>query len=77
MEKNETIDNLVKLVVKEKKILNPILDISNIEKQLVSGMNYRFDMVLNNGESWKIQIYVDTQNEKQITAFVPLKTFPK
>ena len=33
-----------------KNIPHPILDIVNVEKLLVSGMNCRFDMVLNNGE---------------------------
>ena len=73
MEKNETIENLAKLVVKENNIPHPIRTIVNIEKQLVSGMNYRFVIILDNGEHWTTQIYVNTQNEKQITTFTPIK----
>ena len=73
MEKNETIENLAKLVVKENNIHHPIRTIVNIEKQLVSGMNYRFVIILDNGEHWTTQIYVNTKNEKQITTFTPIK----
>jgi len=73
MEKNETIENLAKLVVKENNIPDPIRTIVNIEKQLVSGMNYRFVIILDNGEHWTTQIYVNTKNEKQITTFTPIK----
>ncbi|MDG1379024.1 MAG: hypothetical protein P8P73_03390 [Flavobacteriaceae bacterium] len=73
MEKNETIENLAKLVVKENNIPHPIRTIVNIEKQLVSGMNYRFVIILDNGEHWTTQIYVNTKNEKQITTFTPIK----
>jgi|TARA_Y100000385_G_scaffold287464_1_gene351780 hypothetical protein len=73
MEKNETIENLAKLVVKENNIPYPIRTIVNIEKQLVSGMNYRFVIILDNGEHWTTQIYVNTKNEKQITTFTPIK----
>ena len=48
MEKNETIENLAKLVVKENNIPHTIRTIVNIEKQLVSGMNYRFVIILDN-----------------------------
>jgi len=73
MEKNETIENLAKLVVKENNIPHPIRTIVNIEKQLVSGMNYRFVIILDNGEHWTTQIYLNTKNEKQITTFTPIK----
>jgi hypothetical protein len=63
------IKELAKFVKKEKEIDASIKEISNVSTQVVSGKNYRFEMTLENREHWMVQVYVNLQNERTITAF--------
>lgn len=65
----ETIVDIANYVKELKKINSPIKEINNAYYQIVSGKNYRFEMVLENGENWMTQVYVNIKGEKSITTF--------
>jgi len=66
---SEKIEVLADYVFNEKNLKSSIKEISNAASQVVSGKNYRFHLLLENGEIWEVQIYVDLQQTKRITEF--------
>ena len=66
---SETVKDLAAYVLAENKVTSPIRDISNVATQVVSGRNYRFQIQLENGELWEVQVYVNIQKERSITTF--------
>lgn len=73
IEVSDEIIALSKFVLSEKKISSPIKEITNCATQVVSGRNYRFDLLLENNERWSTQVYVDLKKNKTITRFELLK----
>lgn len=73
IEVSDEIIALSKFVLSEKKISSPIKEITNCATQVVSGRNYRFDLLLENNERWSTQVYVDLKKNKTITRFDLLK----
>ena len=69
IEVSENVQDLAKYVLSENNIDSPINAITNAASQVVSGKNYRFNMSLNNGENYLVQVYVNIQDEKLITNF--------
>ncbi len=64
---NDTVKDLADFVIADKQITSPIKELSNASTQIVSGKNYKFDMLLENGELWTAQVYVNIQKEKSVT----------
>jgi len=73
IEVSDEIIALSKFVLSEKNITSPIKEITNCATQVVSGKNYRFDLLLENNERWSAQVYIDLKKNKTITRFDPLK----
>jgi hypothetical protein len=72
IEITDTVEELARYVLAEKSIGSPIKGISNASFQVVSGKNYRFQILLENGETWGTQVYVNIHKERSITSFKPL-----
>ena len=68
IEVNDTVKQLADFVIADKQISSPIKELSNASTQVVSGKNYKFDMLLENGETWTTQVYVNIHKEKSITS---------
>ena len=73
IEVSDEIIALSTFVLSEKNIISPVKEITNCATQVVSGRNYRFDILLENNESWSTQVYIDLQKNKTITRFELLK----
>jgi len=73
IEVSDEIIALSTFVLSEKKITSSVKEITNCATQVVSGRNYRFDILLENNESWSTQVYIDLQKNKTITRFELLK----
>ena len=69
IEITDTIEELANYVITLKNIESPIKELSNAASQIVSGKNYRFRMLLENGETWETQVYVNIRKERSITTF--------
>jgi hypothetical protein len=67
IEITDTVKELASYVLAEKNIESPIKELSNAASQVVSGKNYRFQMLLENGETWETQVYVNINKERSIT----------
>lgn len=67
IEISDTVKELASYVLAEKNIESPIKELSNAASQVVSGKNYRFQMLLENGETWETQVYVNISKERSIT----------
>jgi hypothetical protein len=68
IEITDTVKELASYVLAEKNIESPIKELSNAASQVVSGKNYRFQMLLENGETWETQVYVNINKERSITS---------
>ena len=64
---NDTVKDLANFVITDKQITSPLKKLSNASTQIVSGKNYKFDMLLENGELWTAQVYVNIHKEKSVT----------
>ena len=64
---NDTVKDLAYFVIADKQITSPVKELSNASTQIVSGKNYKFDMLLENGELWTAKVYVNIQKEKSVT----------
>jgi|TARA_B110001454_G_scaffold204829_1_gene213932 hypothetical protein len=73
IEVSDEIIALSTFVLSEKNITSSVKEITNCATQVVSGRNYRFDILLENNESWSTQVYIDLQKNKTITRFELLK----
>jgi hypothetical protein len=69
-----TIEKLATYVLTENNVESPIKELSNVSSQVVSGKNYRFQILLENGEKWEAQVYVNIQKERSITTFKQVKS---
>jgi hypothetical protein len=67
IEISDTVKELASYVLAEKNIESPIKALSNASSQVVSGKNYRFQILLENGETWETQVYVNIRKERSIT----------
>jgi hypothetical protein len=67
IEISDTVKELASYVLAEKNIESPIKELSNAASQVVSGKNYRFQMLLENGETWETQVYVNINKERSVT----------
>ena len=63
------IKELASYVLNENNITSPLKEITNASSQIVSGKNYKFDMVLEDGKKYRTKVYVNLQNEKEILDF--------
>jgi DNA-directed RNA polymerase len=68
-----TIEDLATYVMTENNLESPIKELSNISSQIVSGKKYSFQILLENGEQWEAQVYVNIQKERSITALKQIK----
>jgi uncharacterized protein related to proFAR isomerase len=68
IEITDTVKELASYVVTQENIESPIKELSNAASQVVSGKNYRFQMLLENGETWETQVYVNINKERSITS---------
>jgi hypothetical protein len=73
IEITDTVKELASYVLAEKNIESPIKELSNAASQVVSGKNYRFQMLLENGETWETQVYVNISKERSITTLKKIK----
>lgn len=69
IEVDDKIKELATYVVNEKEITSPILAISSVKSQIVSGRNFGFELLLENQERWEVVVYENIKKEKQITKF--------
>ena len=69
MEVTPLITELASYVLSEKNITSPIKEITNLSSQVVSGKNYKFDMLLEDGKKYMTKVYVNLKGEKEITEF--------
>jgi len=69
IEVTDTVKELADYVISENNIKSPINEVFNAASQVVSGKNYRFQILLENDELWEAQVYVNIQKEPSITAF--------
>jgi hypothetical protein len=69
IEVTDTVKNLAEFVIAKNNVTSPIKELSNASTQVVSGKNYKFDMLLENGEEWTAQVYVNIKKENSITTF--------
>ena len=69
MEITPLINELASYVLSENNISSPIKEITNISSQVVSGKNYKFDMLLEDGKKYMTKVYVNLKGEKEITEF--------
>jgi hypothetical protein len=69
IEVTDTVKNLAEYVIAENNVTSPLKELSNASTQVVSGKNYKFDMLLENGEEWTAQVYVNIKKENSITTF--------
>ena len=69
IEVTDTVKDLAKYVLAENNVTSPLKKISNASTQVVSGKNYKFDILLENGEVWTAQVYVNIKKENKITTF--------
>ena len=69
MEVTPLITELASYVLSENNITSPLKEIKNASSQIVSGKNYKFDMVLEDGKKYRTKVYVNLQNEKEILDF--------
>jgi hypothetical protein len=65
----DIIKELALCVLAQNDIKTQIDSITNVSKQIVNGINYRFDVSLNNGNNYTAQVYVNNQGVKQVTEF--------
>ena len=72
VEVNEQIESLAEYALTEKEFDQPIKSISSAKQQVVSGMNYGFDLELMNGDVYQVVIYVDLQGNKQVSKWAKL-----
>jgi hypothetical protein len=68
IEITDTVKELASYVVTQENIESPIKELSNAASQVVSGQNFRFQMLLENGETWETQVYVNINKERSITS---------
>jgi len=69
IEVTDTVKELADYVISENNIKSPINEVFNAASQVVSGKNYRFQILLENDELWEAQVYVNIHKEHSITAF--------
>ena len=69
IEVTDTVKDLADYVIAENNVTSPLKELSNASTQVVSGKNYKFDMLLENGEEWTAQVYVNIKKENSITTF--------
>ena len=69
MEVTPLIKELASYVLSEKNITSPIKEITNLSSQVVSGKNYKFNMLLEDGKKYMTKVYVNLKDEKEITEF--------
>ena len=69
MEVTPLIKELASYVLNENNITSPIKEINNVSSQIVSGNNYKFDMILEDGKKYMTKVYVNLKNEKEILNF--------
>jgi hypothetical protein len=69
IEVTDTVKELADYVISENNIKSPINKVFNAASQVVSGKNYRFEILLENGEVWKAQVYLNIKKERSITSF--------
>jgi hypothetical protein len=70
---SEEVKKIASYAHQEKELESPILNISNVSYQVVSGKNYHFQMHLENDEIWETTVYVNLKKEQKITSFKRLK----
>ena len=69
IEVTDTVKELADYVISENNIKSPINKVFNAASQVVSGKNYKFEILLENGEVWKAQVYLNIKKERSITSF--------
>ena len=69
IEVTDTVKELADYVITANNIKTPINKVFNAASQVVSGKNYRFEILLENGEVWEAQVYLNTKKERSITLF--------
>ena len=69
MEVTPLITELASYVLNENNITSPLKEITNLSSQVVSGTNYKFDMLLEDGKKYMTKVYVNLKGEKEITEF--------
>ena len=69
IEVTDTVKELADYVITANNIKTPINKVFNAASQVVSGKNYRFEILLENGEVWKAQVYLNIKKERSITSF--------
>ena len=69
IEVTDTVKELADYVITTNNIKTPINKVFNAASQVVSGKNYRFEILLENGEVWEAQVYLNTKKERSITLF--------
>ena len=69
IEVTDTVKELADYVITTNNIKSPINKVFNTASQVVSGKNYRFEILLENGEVWKAQVYLNIKKERSITSF--------
>jgi len=63
------IKELAYYVLDENNITSPLKDVTNAASQVVSGTNYKFNMLLEDGKKYMTKVYVNLKGQKEITEF--------
>ena len=69
IEVTNAVRELASYVMTENNKKSPIKKVYNAGSQVVSGKNYRFQILLANGETWEAQVYINIKKERSITYF--------